>query len=135
MAGLNKVTLIGNLGKDPEVRYSKNGNAVATITLATSESWKDQQGQPQEHTEWHRIVFFKRQAEIVSEYLQKGSMIYLEGKIRTRKWQDQNGQDRWTTEIIGSQMQMLTGNGKSPEQPADVPNVPENDDGEDDLPF
>lgn len=137
MAGLNKVTLIGNLGNDPEVRYSKNSNAVATISVATSESWKDQEGKPQKRTEWHRVVFFKRQAEIVSEYLHKGSLIYVEGKLQTRKWQDQNGQDRWTTEIIGSQMQMLEGGSVPAAQQQAAPTTPDvpDADGEDDLPF
>ena len=108
--GINKVILIGNLGKDPEVRYMPNGSAVATITLATSESWKDKQtGQAQERTEWHRVVFFNRLGEIAGEYLKKGSKAYVEGSLRTRKWQDQGGQDRWTTEIVGNELQMLDG--------------------------
>ncbi len=110
--GVNKVILIGNLGKDPEVRYMPNGNAVANVTLATSESWKDKNtGETQERTEWHRVVFFRRLAEIVGEYLKKGSKIYIEGKLQTRKWQDQNGQDRYTTEIVAEQMQMLDSRG------------------------
>ena len=107
--GVNKVILIGNLGGDPEIRYTNSGTAVATITLATSESWKDQGGQRQERTEWHRCVFYKRQAEIAGEYLKKGSKVYLEGKLRTREWQDQQGQKHYTTEIIVEEMQMLTG--------------------------
>lgn len=107
--GVNKVILVGNLGQDPDVRYMPNGNAVANITVATSESWKDQQGQQQERTEWHRVVMFRRLAEIAGEYLRKGSQVYLEGKLQTRKWQDQNGQDRYTTEIVADQMQMLGG--------------------------
>ena len=110
--GVNKVILVGNLGRDPEIRYTPNGAAVANITVATSESWKDKQsGEQQERTEWHRVVFFNRLAEIVGEYLKKGSQIYLEGKLQTRKWQDQSGQDRYTTEIVGSEMQMLGGRG------------------------
>ncbi len=110
--GVNKVILIGNLGKDPEVRYMPNGNAVANVTLATSESWKDKNtGETQERTEWHRVVFFRRLAEIAGEYLKKGSKIYVEGRLQTRKWQDQNGQDRYTTEIIADQMQMLDSRG------------------------
>src|SRR4030066_647545 len=106
--GVNKVILVGNLGKDPEVRYSPNGGAVANITLATSESWKDKtSGEKQEKTEWHRVVFFGKLAEIVGEYLKKGSQIYVEGRIQTRKWQDKDGQDRYTTEIVADRMQML----------------------------
>lgn len=105
--GVNKVILIGRLGQDPELRFMPNGNAVANATLATSESWKDQQGQLQERTEWHRLVFYKRLAEIVGEYLKKGSNIYIEGQLRTREWQDQQGQKRWTTEIHVRELQML----------------------------
>lgn len=107
--GVNKVILVGNLGNDPEVRYMPNGNAVANLSLATSESWKDQQGQVQERTEWHRLTMYRRLAEIAGEYLKKGSQIYVEGKLQTRKWQDQQGQDKYTTEIIVDQMQMLGG--------------------------
>ena len=107
--GVNKVILVGNLGNDPEVRYMPNGNAVANLSLATSESWKNQQGQMQERTEWHRLTMYRRLAEIAGEYLKKGSQIYVEGKLQTRKWQDQQGQDRYTTEIIVDQMQMLGG--------------------------
>lgn len=111
--GVNKVILIGNLGKDPEVRYMPSGGAVANITLATSESWKDKQsGEKQERTEWHNVVFYNRLAEIAGEYLKKGSKVYVEGSLRTRKWQDKNsGADRYTTEIIASEMQMLDGRG------------------------
>jgi single-strand DNA-binding protein len=111
--GVNKVILIGNLGKDPEVRYTPNGAAIANITLATSESWKDKQtGENVERTEWHRIVFYQRLAEIVGEYLRKGAKVYVEGRLQTRKWQDKNtGQDRYTTEIIADNMQMLDGKG------------------------
>lgn len=106
--GVNKVILVGNLGKDPEVRYMPNGNAVANFTIATSESWKDQQGQVQERTEWHNIVMYRRLAEIAGEYLKKGSKVYLEGKLQTSKWQDQaTGQDRYKTEINAMEMQML----------------------------
>jgi single-strand DNA-binding protein len=107
--GVNKVILVGNLGNDPEVRYMPNGNAVANLSIATSESWKDQQGQPQERTEWHKVTMYRRLAEIAGEYLKKGSQIYLEGKLQTRKWQDQSGNDRYTTEVIADQMQMLGG--------------------------
>lgn len=110
--GINKVILIGNLGADPEVRYMPSGNAVTNVNLATSESWKDKQsGQMQERTEWHRVVFFNRLAEIAGEYLRKGSKVYIEGSLRTRKWQGQDGQDRYTTEIVASEMQMLDGRG------------------------
>ena len=106
--GINKVILIGNLGGDPEVRYTANGAAVANVTIATSESWKDKQtGEQQERTEWHRVVFFARLAEIVGEYLKKGSKIYIDGRLQTRKWQDKSGQDRYTTEIVANEMQML----------------------------
>ena len=105
---LNKVTLIGNLGADPEVRYMPTGGAVVNITLATSMRWKDKQsGERKDATEWHRVVFFNRLAEVVGEYLKKGSQIYVEGRLQTRKWQDQNGQDRYTTEIVASEMHML----------------------------
>lgn len=110
--GVNKVILVGNLGKDPEVRYTANSTAVANVTIATSEQWKDKQsGQTQERTEWHTVVFYNRLAEIVGEYLKKGSQIYVEGSLRTRKWQDKEGKDRYTTEIIASEMQMLGGRG------------------------
>ena len=106
--GVNKVIIVGNLGKDPEMRYMPNGTAVASFSVATSESWKDQQGQQQEKTEWHNIIMFKRLAEIAGEYLKKGSKVYLEGKLTTSKWQDAaTGQDRYKTEINCSQMQML----------------------------
>ena len=112
--GVNKVILVGNLGKDPEVRYMPNGNAVANITLATSESWKDKtSGEQQETTEWHRIVMFRRLGEIAGEYLKKGSQVYIEGKLQTRKWQDNSGNDRYTTEIVANEMQMLGSRGGS----------------------
>ncbi len=105
---LNKVTLIGNLGADPEIRYMPTGGAVANINIATTFRWKDKQtGERKENTEWHRAVFFNRLAEIVGEYLRKGSQVYIEGRLQTRKWQDQNGQDRYTTEIIATEMNML----------------------------
>jgi len=118
--GVNKVTIVGNLGDDPEVKYMPSGGAVTNISVATSESWKDKQtGQPQERTEWHRIVFFNRLAEIAGEYLKKGSQVYVEGSLRTRKWQDQSGQDRYTTEIVGGEMQMLGGRAGTTENAAD----------------
>lgn len=106
--GVNKVILIGNLGNDPEVRYTPGGSAVASVSLATSETWRDKQsGELQDRTEWHRVVFFNRLAEIVGEYLHKGSKIYVDGSLRTRKWQDKTGVDRYTTEIIANEMHML----------------------------
>ena len=146
--GINKVILIGNLGQDPETRYMPNGNAVTNISIATSEQWKDKQtGQPQERTEWHRVVFFNRLAEIAGEYLRKGSKVYVEGSLRTRKW-EKDGEDRYTTEIIGNQMQMLDsaaqqqGGGarggraqqsQPQQQPAHAP--PQQDEFDDDIPF
>ncbi|WP_342219369.1 single-stranded DNA-binding protein [Rickettsiella endosymbiont of Miltochrista miniata] len=111
--GINKVILIGNLGADPEMRHMPNGTAVANVNLATSESWKDKNtGELQERTEWHRVVFYQRLAEIVAEYLKKGSKVYVEGRLQTRKWQDKtSGQDRYTTEIIANEMQMLDSRG------------------------
>ena len=106
---VNKVILIGHLGKDPEVRYMPNGEAVANVSIATSENWKDKSGEKQEKTEWHNLVFYKRLAEIVGEYLKKGSQIYVEGRLQTRKWQTKEGQDRYTTEIIVNEMKMLGG--------------------------
>ena len=110
--GVNKVILVGNLGNDPETKYMPSGGAVTNISVATSEQWKDKQtGQPQERTEWHRVVFFNRLAEIAGEYLRKGGKVYIEGSLRTRKWQGQDGQDRYTTEIVASEMQMLDSRG------------------------
>ena len=110
--GINKVILVGNLGNDPEVRYGNNGAAIANLSVATSESWKDKNtGEQVEKTEWHRVVMFNRLGEIAGEYLRKGSKVYIEGKLQTRKWQDQNGQDRYTTEIVANEMQMLDSRG------------------------
>jgi single-strand DNA-binding protein len=115
--GINKVILVGNLGADPENRTSQTGNAITNISIATSETWKDKStGQQQERTEWHRVVFFNRLAEIAAEYLRKGSKVYVEGSLRTRKWQDQNGQDRYTTEVVGNEMQMLDSRGMGGDQ-------------------
>ncbi len=112
MAAVNKVILLGNLGADPETRYMPNGDAVATVRLATTETWKDRNsGEKREATEWHRVVFFRKLAEIVGQYLKKGSSVYIEGRIRTRKWQDKDGQERYTTEIEATEMQMLGGRG------------------------
>jgi single-strand DNA-binding protein len=112
--GINKVILVGHLGRDPEVRYAPSGQAIANVTIATSEQWKDKNtGEKQERTEWHRVVFFSRLAEIVGEYLKKGSQVYVEGRLQTRKWQDKDGNDRYTTEIVANDMQMLGGRGGS----------------------
>jgi single-strand DNA-binding protein len=111
MASVNKVILIGNLGADPETRYLPSGDAVTNIRIATTESWKDKNGERQEHTEWHRIAFFGRLAEIAGEYLKKGSPVYVEGRLQTRKWQDKDGQERYTTEIRADRMQLLGGRG------------------------
>ena len=114
--GINKVILVGNLGQDPEVRYMPNGNGVANISIATTDSWKDKNtGQMQERTEWHRVVLFGKLAEVAGEYLRKGSQVYIEGRLQTRKWTDQSGQEKYTTEIVvdmGGQMQMLGGRGE-----------------------
>jgi single-strand DNA-binding protein len=108
--GINKVILVGNLGADPDTRYMPSGDAVTNISLATTEAWKDKSsGDQQERTEWHRVVFFGRLAEIAAEYLRKGSQVYVEGQLRTRKWADKQGQDRWSTEIVAREMQMLGG--------------------------
>jgi single-strand DNA-binding protein len=143
--GINKVILIGNLGNDPEQKSLPNGGAVTNISLATAESWTDKQtGQKQERTEWHRVVFFNRLAEIAGQYLTKGSKVYIEGSLRTRKWQDKDGTDRYTTEIVASEMQMLSGKGDSVEQhtaPAKQQKQPAQqyqapvDDFNDDIPF
>ena len=147
--GVNKVILVGNLGQDPEVRYMPNGNAVANISVATSETWKDKNtGDNQERTEWHRVVLFRRLAEVAGEYLKKGAKVYIEGKLQTRKWQDQSGNDRYTTEVVADQMQMLDSRGsgggagdssfdqsqKSSSQPTQAPAM---DPGgfDDDIPF
>lgn len=123
--GINKVILVGNLGADPETRYTSSGSAVTNIRLATSESWKDRQtGEQNERTEWHRVVMFNRLGEIAAEYLRKGSQVYIEGQIRTRKWQGQDGQDRWTTEIVANEMQMLGGRGGGGAAPYDGPPAP-----------
>jgi single-strand DNA-binding protein len=111
MASVNKVILIGNLGRDPEVRYLPSGDAVANLNIATTEKWKDKGGEQQEQTEWHRVAFFGRQAEICGEYLRKGSQVYIEGRLQTRKWTDKDGNERYTTEIRGDRMQMLGGRG------------------------
>jgi single-strand DNA-binding protein len=159
--GVNKVILVGNLGQDPETRYLPSGGAVTNVTLATSETWKDKtSGQQQERTEWHRVVFFNRLGEIAGEYLHKGSKVYIEGGLRTRKWQGKDGQDRYTTEIVASEMQMLDSRGsnesagqyqqnprqqapqqQAPQQQASQQSAPQQqapaglDDFDDDIPF
>ncbi len=157
---LNKVMLIGNLGADPEVRYMPSGGAVTTVNLATTRRWKDRQsGERKDQTEWHRVVFFNRIAEIAGEYLRKGSQVYIEGRIQTRKWQDQSGQDRYSTEIIAEEMQMLGsrsggtagmdnasqgggysapqqgGGAPKPQQGGQTPPPPAYEDFDDDIPF
>jgi single-strand DNA-binding protein len=111
MASVNRVILIGNLGADPETRYLPSGDAVTNIRIATTDTWKDKSGEKQEHTEWHRVAFFGKLAEISGEYLKKGSPVYVEGRIRTRKWQDKEGQERYSTEIVADRMQLLGGRG------------------------
>ena len=112
---VNKAILIGNLGQDPEIRYTHSGAAVASFSLATTQKWKDKEGQQQEETEWHRITAWSRLAEICGEYLQKGSKVYIEGRLQTRKWQDKDGNDRYTTEIVAQEMKMLSGRNEKPE--------------------
>jgi len=145
MASVNKVILIGHAGKDPEVRYTASGSAVANVSIATNEVWKDKQtGESQEHTEWHNVAFFGRLAEIAGEYLRKGRQVYVEGRLQTRKWQDKNGQDRYTTEIVANAMQLLGGgrdNGASLPQPSARTPAPAvtagggGPDEDDDIPF
>ncbi len=141
--GINKVILVGNLGADPETRYMPSGSAVTNLSIATSEQWKDKQsGEQKERTEWHKVAMFNRLAEISAEYLRKGSQVYIEGKLRTRKWQDRDGNDRWTTEIIADEMQMLGGRGgggsapmSSGSGPSSAPPKPPADEFDDDIPF
>lgn len=144
MASVNKAIIIGNLGKDPEVRHMPSGDAICNLTVATSEKWKDKQtGEMQEHTEWHRVSFFGKLAEVCEKYLRKGSAVYVEGSIRTRKWQDNNGQDRYSTEIKGQSMQMLGGRdgdnqGRAPQQRAATPQqkpAPADDFDDQEIPF
>jgi single-strand DNA-binding protein len=144
MASVNKVILVGHLGRDPETRYMPNGEAVTNVTVATTDVWKDKNGEKQERTEWHRVTFYRRLAEIAGEYLKKGRQIYVEGRLETRKWQDKDGHDRYTTEIIASEMKMLgarTGAGEPVEREAEPsPRAkPQSraslEDLEDDIPF
>jgi single-strand DNA-binding protein len=148
--GVNKAIIIGTLGRDPEVKYTAGGSAIVNVSVATNETWKDRNtGENQERTEWHRIVIFGKLAEIAAQYLKKGSQVYFEGRIQTRKWQGQDGQDRYTTEIVANEMQMLGGRGDSaggsadfgrPQQSAPASSAPSSrqappDDGFDDIPF
>lgn len=140
MAGsVNKVILIGNLGQDPELKYTPSGAAVTTLSIATSETWKDKDGNRQEKTEWHRVVLWRRLAEVAGEYLKKGSKIYIEGRLQTRSWDDKDGNKRYTTEIVGDTMTMLDKKGEdAPRDSADAPppmDAPAADTAEDDLPF
>ena len=152
MASVNRVTIIGNLGKDPETRYAPSGDAVTNITVATTETWKDKAtGEKREATEWHRVVFFGKLAEIAGQYLKKGSQVYLEGKLKTRKWQDKDGHERYTTEINADEMKMLGGKGdgqqdgqtaprqQAPAQRPQAPQKPASGGGfnefDDDIPF
>lgn len=150
MASVNKVILIGNLGKDPETRYMSNGEAVTNITLATTDTWKDKNGDKQEKTEWHRVTFYRKLAEIAGEYLKKGRSVYVEGRLETRKWTDKNGMDRYTTDIIATDMKMLgnrseSGSFEGPQHEEDATPSPASsnaarstsgfDDMDDDIPF
>ena len=152
MASINRVILIGNLGKDPETRYMSNGEAVTNITLATTDTWKDRNGEKQEKTEWHRVTFYRKLAEIAGEYLKKGRSVYVEGRLETRKWTDKSGAERYTTEIIANEMKMLgsrsgsgsfdtrdTDENSSSSSPSNKPSATKNnggfDDMDDDIPF
>ena len=134
--GINKVILVGNLGQDPETRNMPSGGAVTNISVATSEQWKDKQsGDQKERTEWHKVAFFGRLAEIAAEYLRKGSQIYVEGKLRTRKWQDRDGNDRWTTEVIADELQMLGGRAQQSSKQVSANGIESSPDEYDDIPF
>jgi single-strand DNA-binding protein len=137
--GINKVIIVGNLGADPETRYMPSGSAVTNLRIATSEQWKDKQsGEQQERTEWHRVAMFGRLAEIAAEYLRKGSQVYVEGSLRTRKWQDKDGNDRWSTEVIANEMQMLGGRADASAPARSAPSAADSGPPEefnDDIPF
>lgn len=140
MASINKVILVGNLGRDPEVRYTTDNNAIANVSIATTDRYKDKTtGEQKEITEWHRVVFFNRLGEIAAEYLKKGSQVYIEGKLRTRKWTDKDGAEKYTTEIIADQLQMLGGRTSEAKSATPAPTAPRQskpaDDLEDDIPF
>lgn len=141
MKGVNKVTIIGALGADPDVRYTQHGDPVANLSVATNEHWKDKQGQKQERTEWHKVVAFKQPAQFLAEYAQKGSKVYIEGRLQTRKWQDKEGNDRYTTEIVAVDVQLLGGSGGSSRpagggsNPSASPKATTQDDFDDDIPF
>jgi len=136
MASVNKAIIVGNLGKDPEVRFLPNGDAVCNFSVATTESWKDKDGKKNEKTEWHNIVLFRKLAEIAGEYLKKGRPVYLEGRLQTRKWQDKEGQERYTTEIVADTMQMLGSREEAKEVASTTSTPPANfDDLADDVPF
>jgi single-strand DNA-binding protein len=155
MASVNKVILVGNLGRDPETRYTTGGDPITNVSIATTDTWKDKNGEKQEKTEWHRVAFFGKLAEIAGEYLKKGSQVYVEGRLQTRKWQDKEGQDKYTTEIVADRMQMLgsragagaaaSGGEPPPERerasgggggkPAAAPAKKNIDDLDDDIPF
>lgn len=134
MSSVNKVLLIGHLGRDPETRFTGDGGAICNVSIATTESWKDKGGAKQEKTEWHRVAFFGKLAEVAGEYLKKGSLVYVEGKLQTRKWQDKDGQDKYTTEIVAQAMQMLGGKPQG-EGKAIKPDSGRAEDIKDDLPF
>ena len=134
--GINKVILVGNLGQDPETRHMPSGGAVTNISVATSEQWKDKQtGDQRDRTEWHKVAFFGRLAEIAAEYLRKGSQVYIEGKLRTRKWQDRDGNDRWTTEVIADELQMLGGREQQSSKRVRANDIESSPDEYDDIPF
>ena len=132
---LNMAQLIGHLGRDPDVRYTPEGTAIANLAVATNQTWKDKDGEKQERTEWHRVVLFGKVAEIAGEYLKKGSLVYLQGRLQTRKWQGEDGQDRFTTEIVADRMKMLGGKGERDTQAANGKPVAAGPDFDDDIPF
>ena len=132
---LNMAQIIGHLGRDPDVRYTPEGTAIANLAVATNQTWKDKSGEKQERAEWHRVVLFGKVAEIAGEYLRKGSLVYLQGRLQTRKWQGEDGQDRYTTEIVADRMKMLGGKGERDTQAADGKPVAPEPPFDDDIPF